>query len=155
MARGRHDDALASIERAERELARLPIPAERARTLLAKGQLLRRTRRKRLAREALQSARAIFEQIGMPLWVAKADRELARIGIRPAAPTDLTETERRVAELATEGLTNREVAARAFLSPKSVEDVLGRVYGKLGIHSRAELGARMASERESKRAGTR
>jgi DNA-binding CsgD family transcriptional regulator len=57
---------------------------------------------------------------------------------------DLTGTERRVAELAAEGKTNREVADAAFLSPKTVGNVLGRVYRKLGITSRAELGAVMA-----------
>ena len=60
-------------------------------------------------------------------------------------PTELTATERRVAELAATGLTNREVAAQAFMSPKTVEANLARVYRKLGIRSRAELGARLAS----------
>jgi DNA-binding CsgD family transcriptional regulator len=53
--------------------------------------------------------------------------------------------ERRIAELAATGLTNREVAAAAFVSPKTVEANLARVYGKLGIRSRAELGSRMAA----------
>ena len=62
---------------------------------------------------------------------------------RPRAPGDLTETERRVAELAAAGLSDRQIAERAFLAPKTVGNVLGRVYAKLGIHTRAELGARM------------
>ena len=53
--------------------------------------------------------------------------------------------ERRIAELAATGLTNRQVADAAFVSPKTVESNLARVYGKLGIRSRAELGARMAA----------
>ena len=57
-------------------------------------------------------------------------------------------SERRVAELAATGLTNREVALAAFMSPKTVEANLSRVYRKLGITSRAELGARMAAESE-------
>jgi DNA-binding CsgD family transcriptional regulator len=65
--------------------------------------------------------------------------------------TDLTEGERRVAELAASGLTNRQVATRLFLSPKTVDANLGRVYRKLGIHSRAELGARLGGgEAQSK-----
>ena len=63
--------------------------------------------------------------------------------LRPAAPGELTETERRVAELAAAGLTNREVAQRLFLSVKTVEANLARVYRKLATASRAELGARM------------
>ena len=59
-------------------------------------------------------------------------------------PTTLTSTERKVAELAASGLNSRRIAELVFLTPKSVGNVLGRVYEKLGIHSRAELGARMA-----------
>ena len=59
----------------------------------------------------------------------------------------MTETERRIAELAAIGLTNREIAAEAFVSPRTVEDVLSRVYANLAIRSRAELGAWMASRR--------
>ena len=62
-----------------------------------------------------------------------------------APPDELTETERRVAELAASGLTNREVAAQLFMSPKTVEANLARVYRKLGIRSRAELGARLGA----------
>ena len=66
--------------------------------------------------------------------------------MRPAAPDEFTESERRVAELAASGLTNRDVAARLFMSPKTVEAHLSRVYRKLGIRSRAELGARMSDQ---------
>jgi len=71
--------------------------------------------------------------------------ELQRVGLR-RAPEGLTATERRVAELAAGGLTNREVATAAFMSPKTVQANLSRVYRKLAISSRAELGARMAKE---------
>jgi DNA-binding CsgD family transcriptional regulator len=144
-ARGRHDAALATIDDAEREMARLPVPMERGRTLLARGQILRRVRRKRDARDAFLAARRTFEAAGMALWIARADAELERVGLRHGAGEELTETERRIAELAAAGLTNRQIAAEAFVSPKTVEDVIGRVYGKLGIRSRAELGARMRS----------
>jgi len=83
----------------------------------------------------------------MRLWIRKADRELARVGLHRTGRSELTETERRIAELAATGLTNREIAAEAFVSPRTVEDVLSRVYAKLGIRSRAELGAWMAAKR--------
>ena len=70
--------------------------------------------------------------------------ELQRIGIRRAIGDELTESERRVVELAASGLKNREVAAQLFMSPKTVEANLARAYRKLGIRSRAELGARVA-----------
>jgi DNA-binding CsgD family transcriptional regulator len=124
---------------------RLPMPFERGRTLLAKGRLHRRRKEKRLADETLREALATFEALGAPDWAAKARVELGRVGRRPHAPDTLTETERRVAELAATGLTSREIAERAFLAPKTVGNVLGRVYEKLGIHSRAELGAVMAA----------
>ena len=119
------------------------MPFERGRTLLAKGQVHRRRKEKRLADETLREALAIFESLGAPLWADRATAELARIGLRPRAPADLTATERRVAELAATGLSSRQIAEQAFLAPKTVGNVLGRVYEKLGIHSRAELGARM------------
>jgi DNA-binding NarL/FixJ family response regulator len=148
-ARGQHEAAIRSITGAENEFAALPIPSERARTLLAKGQILRRERQKRAAGEAFGAARAIFVELEMPLWVAKTDAELGRVGLRHRGRLDLTETERRVAELAATGLTNRQIAAQVFLTRKTVEDVMSRVYGKLGIGSRAELGAWMARRDES------
>jgi DNA-binding CsgD family transcriptional regulator len=105
----------------------------------------RRRRQKRSAAETLQRALTLFEDAGAEAWAARSRAELTRIGLRPRAPSGLTETERRVAELAARGMSNREVAAAAFLSPKSVDNVLGRVYRKLGIASRAELGAIMAA----------
>ena len=142
-AAGDLDAALAALDRAVVEHDRLPMPFERGRTLLAKGQVHRRRKEKRLADRELREALAIFESLGAPLWADRASAELARIGLRPRAPADLTATERRVAELAASGLSSRQIAEQAFLAPKTVGNVLGRVYEKLGIHSRAELGARM------------
>jgi DNA-binding NarL/FixJ family response regulator len=95
----------------------------------------------------------VFEQLGARSWTERTKAELDRVGLR-RAPNDLTPTERRVAELAATGLTNREVASKAFLSPKTVQANLARVYRKLGINSRAELGARMAEERSRVEAQT-
>jgi DNA-binding NarL/FixJ family response regulator len=121
------------------------MPFERARTLLAKGQLHRRRKEKRLADETLHAALAIFEDLGATVWADRARQELGRVGRRPHAPTELTATEHQVADLAARGLSNRQIAEQAFLAPKTVGNVLERVYLKLGIHSRAELGARMSS----------
>ena len=101
---------------------------------------------KRAAAEALREAVEIFERLGAPAWEQQARGELGRVGLR-RAPDELTATELRVAELAAAGLTNREVASAAFMSPKTVQANLARIYRKLGISSRAELGARMADER--------
>ena len=145
VARGDLDGGVARFEEAVAEHERLPMPFERGRTLLGKGRLHRRRSEKRLADETLTEALAIFESLGAPEWAERTRRELGRVGRRPHAPDSLTETERRVAELAATGLSNREVADRAFLAPKTVGNVLGRVYEKLGIHSRAELGAAVAA----------
>jgi DNA-binding CsgD family transcriptional regulator len=129
------------------------MPFERARTLLLLGTIHRRRKEKRLADERLHEALAIFERLGNPVWADRARAELARVGRRPAAPTALTETEQRVAELAAAGLSARQIAERAFLAPKTVSNVLGRVYAKLDIHTRAELGARMGEGLARDRSG--
>ena len=139
------EGAAASLERALAEHAALPMPFERGRTLLALGQVHRRRKAKRLAAERLQEAAAVFESLEARAWAERARAELARVGLRPRAPSDLTETERRVAELAAAGLSSREIGGQVFLAPKTVGNVLGRVYEKLGIHSRAELGARLGA----------
>lgn len=135
--------AVAALEAALRAHETLPMPLERARTLLLLGQVHRRRKEKRLADECLREAIGILEVVGARVWADRARAELARVGRRPRASTDLTETERRVAELAARGLSSREIAEAAFLAPKTVGNVLGRVYQKLDIHSRAELGARV------------
>jgi DNA-binding CsgD family transcriptional regulator len=144
-AEGRMDDALQAAERSLRGFDGLPMPFERARTLFVKGQIHRRRREKRLAREALHEALAAFEDLGTPVWAERARAELARIPGRRAA-TGLTPTEETIARMAASGLTNREIADRAFLSPKTVEVNLTRVYRKLGVRSRAALGGRFAAE---------
>ena len=111
---------------------------ERARTQLLLGQLQRRQRQKDSATETLKHALAAFEEVGTPLW---ADRAAPNSRTNVAQGRDvLTPYERRVAELAASGKTNREVASALFISPKTVEATLARIYRKLGIKSRAELG---------------
>jgi DNA-binding CsgD family transcriptional regulator len=113
-------------------------PFELGRTLLAKGQVERRGKQKRIARSSLDRALRVFESLGAPLWAERARSELARVG-GPAASGELTSTERQIAELVVEGLTNREVADSMFVSVKTVEANLSRVYHKMGVGSRREL----------------
>jgi DNA-binding CsgD family transcriptional regulator len=143
-AGGDLDAAAAALERSALEHERLPMPFERGRTLLAKGRVHHRRREKRRAEESLGAALAVFDGLGSPLWAGQARTELARLGLRRRAPGELSETERRVAELAAEGLSNQEIARRAFLSVKTVEANLTRAYRKLGIRSRAGLGRALA-----------
>ena len=89
-------------------------------------------------------AHEIFSRLGARAFIERTAGELGRVGTRVTMSLDLTATERRIAELAASGLTNRQVAERAFMSPKTVEANLSRAYRKLGISSRAELGAHMA-----------
>ena len=142
--------AHSAVERAIDAHGRMSMPLELARTLIVKGQVERRAKRRAAARESLEHALDVCERIGARLWAERARDELGRLG-RRREPDDLTATEERVAELAASGLTNREVAAAAFVSQKTVEANLSRIYRKLGIRSRAELGLRLA-ERERARA---
>jgi DNA-binding CsgD family transcriptional regulator len=127
----------------------LELRLEVARTLLVAGSIERRRRRKRAASELLRRSLEIFEQAGARAWAEKARSELKRVGLQRAAATELSATEQRVAELAASGLTNRQVAAALFMSPKTVEANLAHVYSKLGIRSRAELGAQVSGARRA------
>jgi DNA-binding CsgD family transcriptional regulator len=142
-ASGALPDALATIDQALAWYDTSLFRFDRARTLLIAGQIHRRAKAKRRARDALAEAHREFAAFGAQAWARQAAAELARVNPRPAAADTLTETERRVAELAAAGLTNREAAQQLFLAVKTVEANLARAYRKLGITSRAELGARM------------
>jgi len=136
------DRALTTHERAQ-------FPFERGRTLLALGSTRRRAKQKRAAREALEQALALFEELGARLWAEKAREELARIGGRRSASKELTEAEQRVASLAAEGHSNKEIASTLFVSVHTVEAHLSRIYRKLKIRSRAELGRRIAASEDA------
>lgn len=120
------------------------MPLDRGRTLLLRGQLARRLGERRTAREALQEAEHVFRAMGAHGWAELALREARRIPGRRGGGEVLTASELRVAELAGAGRTNRDVAAALFVSPKTVEANLARAYRKLGITTRAELGAWLA-----------
>jgi DNA-binding CsgD family transcriptional regulator len=136
--------ALDSFERALAEHERAESPFERGRTLFALGSVRRRGKQKRAAREALGEALGIFEQLGARLWAERVHGELARVSGRRPSSDELTETERRVARLAAQGLSNKEIAAALFVTVHTVEAHLVHVYRKLGIRSRGELAHRLA-----------
>jgi DNA-binding CsgD family transcriptional regulator len=137
-ADGDLEGAHQALVRALAEHERCPMPFERARTLLAHGQVLRRLKQKRRARETLTEALAIFTRLGVEPWQRRAEGELGRVVVR-RAPDELSPTELRIARLAAEGLTNRAIAEQAFVTVKTVEANLKRAYEKLGIRSRAQL----------------
>jgi DNA-binding NarL/FixJ family response regulator len=124
---------------------RCPMPFEQARTLLAQGQVLRRLKRKRQARTSLEQARTIFTRLGAEPWVTRAESELRRVAVR-RSPSELTATELLIAELAAAGLSNPEIARQVFVSRKTVESNLARVYRKLGISSRVQLERALGGE---------
>jgi DNA-binding CsgD family transcriptional regulator len=142
--RGDLDAADHAIRQAMAEHARLPMPFEKARTQLVHGQILRRRKQKQLAAESFGEALATFERIGTPLWAARARGHLDRMRTVPAGASALTPAERRVAERAVAGMSNREIAAELFISVKTVETNLSNVYRKLGIRSRAQLFSSLA-----------
>ncbi|MCC6222548.1 MAG: AAA family ATPase [Thermoleophilia bacterium] len=145
-ARGDHAGARAALAEASSQHARLDRPFELARTLLAAGAVERRAKRWAAARERLTEALELFDALGAPLWAERAAGELARIPGRRRSGGELTETERRVAELAATGQSNAEIAAALFVTVRAVEANLTRIYAKLGVRSRTELAARLAPE---------
>jgi DNA-binding CsgD family transcriptional regulator len=146
-------DVAAAVEAYERALAELekhPYPCERGRTLLCLGSARRQAKQKRLARDALEQALAIFDELGARLWADKARAELRRIsGRRRASEGELTEMEARVATLAAQGRSNKEIAAELFVSVHTVGAHLSRAYRKLDIHSRSQLAARLKPAKEA------
>lgn len=145
-ARGDAPAAYAAFDDALTAHDRVTMPLERARTLLVAGRSYRRFKQRGTARELLEEARSLFEAVGAPIWADKAHAELARVGRPGPGGGQLTGTERRLAELAASGLSNREVAEHAFVSVKTVESNLTRVYRKLGVRSRVELANALRGE---------
>ncbi|MFF2550801.1 AAA family ATPase [Nocardia sp. NPDC058058] len=132
---------LAAIDLADRGLG----PFGQARTRLLYGKWLRRLRRRADARVQLTSARVVFDRLGAAPWSVRARRELELAGyrdadaMRSANDAVLTPQELRVARLAAEGATNREIAAQLFISPRTVGHHVSHVFAKLGLSGRDEL----------------
>jgi DNA-binding NarL/FixJ family response regulator len=142
-ARGDDDAAQSAVAEALMAHAGLPQPFEFARTLLVQGRIQRRMKRRSAARDALNQALQVFDTLGAARWAEKATAELARIPGRGRASGELSETERRVAGLVADGFSNKQVAAKMYLSVRTVETNLSKVYAKLGIRSRTELARRL------------
>lgn len=130
----------------------LGMPFERARTLLALGERLRRAKQRAEAREPLTAALDAFERLGARPWAERARTELRATGGQAsgrraqAAAEQLTPHELQIAVLVSQGMTNREAAAALFLSPKTIEYHLGQIYRKLDVRGRAQLARLMAME---------
>jgi DNA-binding CsgD family transcriptional regulator len=129
----------------------LPMPFERARTLLCFGERLRRARQRADAREPLKEALETFERLGARGWAERTRTELRATGEQQARRTEtaaeqLTPHELQIAVLVAQGMTNREAASALFLSPKTIEYHLGQIYRKLDVRGRAQLARLMAME---------
>jgi DNA-binding CsgD family transcriptional regulator/tetratricopeptide (TPR) repeat protein len=146
-ARGDHEQALLAISDTLHAHVDLPEPFEHARTMHVKGRLERNARSWGAARLSFVAALEQFDALGAARWAEKAVADIARLpGRRPATSGDLTTREREIAEFVAAGLANKEIATRLFVSVRTVESNLTRVYAKLGVRSRSELAARLARE---------
>jgi DNA-binding NarL/FixJ family response regulator len=119
---------------------------ELGRSWLTLGVINRRRKLKAEAREALAQALELFEHCGAALWANRAGNELRRTGPPRSTASELTPTEQRIATLASSGATNREIAAQLFITVKTVEANLSRIYGKIGVRSRTELASSLRSD---------
>ncbi|WP_374727586.1 helix-turn-helix transcriptional regulator [Haloactinomyces albus] len=157
--------ARASFESSLDQLRSLPLPYEQARVNFAYGQTLRRAGKRREADDVLQRARESYVALGAQAYVERCDRELKAGGVKaggvkaggmkaPRTDPDLTRftaQEQAVAELVAAGRSNKQVAVELFLSVKTVQFHLTRIYAKLGIGSRGELAACFRDEFGDKR----
>jgi DNA-binding CsgD family transcriptional regulator len=147
LASGPDDAAAEDLAEAAEAYGALGLRFDRPRTLLALGRSQRRLRKWGVARAALDQATAEFDALGSPGWAEQARAERARVGgRRPRTDGGLTPAERRVVELAVDGLANKEIARSLFVSVRTVEVHLKNAYAKLGVRSRTQL-ARRLSER--------
>jgi len=146
LASGYREQAVRKLEQAAGHYEQLGLRFDAARSWLSLGRALRRHRKWGAARRSLEAAEAAFVDMGAPGWVDEVGAELARVGARRPQPSgELTPAERRVAELAADGLANKEIGQALFVSVKTVEGHLSHVYAKLGVRSRAQLARRLSS----------
>jgi DNA-binding CsgD family transcriptional regulator len=149
-ARGRWHGAMGDLHAARRAfdtslelLQGLPLRYDTARVNFAYGQTLRRAGKRREADAIIATARELFVSLGATTYVIRCDRELKAGGLHQVrgARDELTPQEEAVSALVSRGLSNREVAAELYVSPKTVQYHLTRIYAKLGVRSRSELAA--------------
>jgi DNA-binding CsgD family transcriptional regulator len=155
--RGESEAGAALLADAVQAFDELGQPIERGHTLLVLSQIERRRRRYAAARAAATEALAVLTRIGAKPWIEQAVRTLAWVDgtsvDAPAVPKEpsgalaaLTATEARIATMVREGASNREIATRMFLSVKTVEATLTRIYRKLGVRSRTQLSSRLGAD---------
>jgi DNA-binding CsgD family transcriptional regulator len=143
------EPAVTALEDAADAYARLGLRFDAARSLLALGREQRRARKWGAARATLERTAAAFDELRSSGWADEARSELGRVGARRPSPAGhLTPTERRVAELAAQGLANKEIAQALVVSVSTVEFHLSNTYAKLGVRSRTQLAARLAAPTE-------
>ena len=138
------DSAQEAYERAVEAHAAIELPFDRARLELRVGAVLRRARRRTDARRHLRAALDLFSQLGAATWGQRAAAELRATGETarkrdPSTLDDLTPQERQIAQLVAEGATNRDIAGRLFLSPRTIDYHLHKVFQKLSVTSRTQL----------------
>ncbi|MFD3724925.1 LuxR C-terminal-related transcriptional regulator [Streptomyces sp. NPDC058671] len=149
-AEGRTDEAVELLTRTAEAFGRAGLPLERGRALIALARVERRRRRRSAAQSALHTAASVFERAGAAPWLALASETPAGTAGEtsgggsggeeaPAALSTLTEAELRLARLVSQGASNQEAAAKLYLSVKTVEARLTRIYQKLDVRSRAQL----------------
>jgi DNA-binding CsgD family transcriptional regulator len=147
LAESYDEAAAASLAQAAADYGRMGLPFDLARTLLSLGRAQRRVRKWGAARAALDASVRAFDELGSGGWADAARSELARVGARKPSPSgELTAAERKTAELAAEGLANKQIAQALHVTVGTVEVHLSRSYAKLGIRSRAQLAARLSAE---------
>ncbi len=149
-AAGDIDAAREAFEQALSQLTGVPLPYERARVQFAYGQTLRRAGKRREADGVLRQARDAYTALGARVYVERCDRELKAGGLKVrrsgAEWGELTAQEKAVAELVAAGMSNKDAAVELFVSVKTVQFHLTRIYAKLGIGSRGELAARFRGD---------
>jgi DNA-binding NarL/FixJ family response regulator len=139
-ARGDNAAAREHLAAALAAHAELPEPFEHARTMYILGRVERRARSWGAARAALVDALERFDQLGAALWAEHVAADLAALpGRRPVSDGGLTAREREIAELVASGMSNKAIAARLFVSVRTVEANLSKVYAKVGVRTRTEL----------------
>jgi DNA-binding CsgD family transcriptional regulator len=142
---GYHESGAIGLTEAAAELQELGSCFDSARCLLALGRSQRRAKQWRAARDTLEQSVAAFGELGSKGWAQRAQSELDRVGGRRRDDGRLTPSERRVAELAAEGLSNKQIAASLYVAVNTVEVHLSRAYAKLGVSSRNQLAARLSA----------
>ncbi|QSB04072.1 AAA family ATPase [Natronoglycomyces albus] len=151
-ARGDTDAAAAMLLKAREAFEGLRLPLEIGRVILTQGRLERRRRRQKAARDYIAEAAQLFRDHEAYGWLGIVESEQTRLSQGPRnteSKLSLTHAEQRLAKLVAEGASNREAAAQLYLSVKTVESTLTRVYRKVGIRSRTQLVEYMGRHSES------